>query len=156
MGDLLSDEGYMRQALALAEMAAAVGETPVGAIVVQDGQIIGEGHNKVEIDHDPVAHAEILAIRAAVGRIGDWRLAAATLYVTKEPCVMCAGAIVLARLKRVVWGVDDPRRGGAVSLFNVLQNPNLNHRVEIQQGVLAAECRAILQKFFRQLRLASK
>lgn len=146
------DELFMRAALAQARAAAEAGEVPVGAVIVREGHLIAKAHNQVETLRDPTAHAEILAIGQAATAVGDWRLTGCTLYVTKEPCVMCAGAIVLARITRVVWGVTDPLRGGAVSLFPGLQSAELNHRAEWTAGVLEEECRALLQDFFRQRR----
>jgi len=147
---------YMRMALREAERAAEAGEVPCGAIIVKDGEIIGKAHNQTELLKDPTAHAEILAITQAAAALENWRLTDAVMYVTKEPCPMCAGAIVLARLKKVVWAVDDPKRGGARSKFEILDHADLNHRVEIQTGVLEAECKALLQGFFRERRKENK
>ncbi len=143
---------FMRSALAQAREAFQAGEVPIGAVITRDGHLIARAHNQVEQLRDPTAHAEILAITQAAASVGDWRLQGCTLYVTKEPCVMCAGAIVLARISRVVWGCDDPLRGGAISLFPVFQSADLNHRPEWQTGVLADECLALLQDFFRRQR----
>lgn len=143
---------YMRLALAEAQKSADADEVPVGAIVVRAGQIIGRAHNQVELLKDPTAHAEMIAITQAAASVGDWRLTETALYVTKEPCPMCAGAIVLARIPTVVFGVADPLRGGAVSVFTILNHPQLNHRPEVVQGVLEAECREMLQSFFRRRR----
>ena len=157
MDETFSEEVmYMRMALREAERAAEAGEVPCGAIIVKDGEIIGKAHNQTELLKDPTAHAEILAITQAAAALGNWRLTDAVLYVTKEPCPMCAGAIVLARLKKVVWAVDDPKRGGARSKFEILDHADLNHRVEIQTGVLEAECKALLQGFFRERRKENK
>lgn len=147
---------YMRMALREAQCAAESGEVPCGAIIVKDGEIIGKAHNQTELLRDPTAHAEILAITQAAAALGNWRLAGAVLYVTKEPCPMCAGAIVLARLKKVVWGCDDPKRGGGRSRFEILDHADLNHRVEIETGVLEAECKGVLQDFFRERRAEHK
>jgi len=147
---------YMRMALREAERAAEAGEVPCGAIIVKDGQILGKAHNQTELLKDPTAHAEILAITQAAAALENWRLTDAVMYVTKEPCPMCAGAIVLARLKKVVWAVDDPKRGGARSKFEILDHADLNHRVEIQTGVLEAECKSLLQGFFRERRAENK
>lgn len=147
---------YMRMALREAERAAEAGEVPCGAIIVKDGQILGKAHNQTELLKDPTAHAEILAITQAAAALENWRLTDAVMYVTKEPCPMCAGAIVLARLKKVVWAVDDPKRGGARSKFEILDHADLNHRVEIQTGVLEAECKSLLQGFFRERRAEKK
>lgn len=142
----------MKEALKEAEKAYEKGEVPVGAVVVVDGKIVSKAHNIKETTCDPTAHAEILAIRQACSKLGAWRLTEATLYVTKEPCIMCSGAIVNARIKKLVYGCDDPKGGGAVSLYKILQDPRLNHQVEIKRGVLQEECREILQRFFKQLR----
>lgn len=139
-------------ALKEAVTAADEGEVPVGAVIVHNGRIIGKAHNQTELLKDPTAHAEILAITQAAAALQNWRLNKCAMYVTKEPCVMCAGALVLARMEKVVFGARDPKRGGAVSLFNVLNNPKLNHRVEVVEGVLGAECQSILQEFFRNRR----
>ena len=147
---------YMRMALREAERAAEAGEVPCGAIIVKDGQILGKAHNQTELLKDPTAHAEILAITQAAAALENWRLTDAVLYVTKEPCPMCAGAIVLARLKKVVWGCDDPKRGGARSKFEILDHADLNHRVEIQTGVMEAECKSIIQGFFSERRKENK
>jgi len=146
------DERYMRLALRQAEQAAAAGEVPVGAVIVHEGRVIGKAWNQTETLKDPTAHAEIIALTQAAAARGDWRLNGATLYVTKEPCVMCAGACVLARLDRVVWGMSDPLRGGAVSQFNVFGHPNLNHRIPHTAGVLEAECADLIKGFFRARR----
>jgi tRNA(adenine34) deaminase len=157
MDDTFSEEVlYMRMALREAERAAEAGEVPCGAIIVKDGQILGKAHNQTELLKDPTAHAEILAITQAAAALENWRLTDAVMYVTKEPCPMCAGAIVLARLKKVVWAVDDPKRGGARSKFEILDHADLNHRVEIQTGVLEAECKSLLQGFFRERRKENK
>ena len=142
----------MRLAIAEARRAAEEGEVPVGAVIVRDGALLGKAHNQVEQLKDPTAHAEILAITQAAAALGDWRLTGTVLYVTKEPCAMCAGAIVLARIPRVVWGVTDPLRGGAVSRFRIFQQAELNHRVEHTPGLLEEECAALLTDFFRRLR----
>ena len=145
-------ERFMRLALRQARAAADIEEVPVGAVILHQGQLIAQAHNQVELLQDPTAHAEILAITQAAAALKDWRLADTVLYVTKEPCPMCAGAIVLARIPRVVWGVADPARGGAVSLFDIFQNVRLNHRVEYEGGVLEEECKNLLQDFFRKQR----
>jgi tRNA(adenine34) deaminase len=149
------DIRHMRMALAEARIAAEAGEVPVGAVITLDGVLVGRAHNQVELLKDPTAHAEILAITQAAAAVHDWRLNGAVLYVTKEPCPMCAGALVLARIERVVWGCDDPQRGGARSVFNILQHPQFNHRAEIESGVLEEECRELLQSFFRSRRKSS-
>ncbi|MCU0858793.1 MAG: tRNA adenosine(34) deaminase TadA [Pontiellaceae bacterium] len=157
MNDNLSEEViYMRMALREAERAAGEGEVPCGAVIVKEGKIIGKAHNQTELLKDPTAHAEILAITQAAAALENWRLTDAVMYVTKEPCPMCAGAIVLARIKKTVWAVDDPKRGGARSKFKILDHADLNHRVEIETGVLEDECKALLQGFFRQRRTENK
>jgi tRNA(adenine34) deaminase len=138
----------MRMAIDLAREAEAIGEVPVGAVVVLDGQVVGRGRNSPIALSDPTAHAEILALREASAAIGNYRLEQATLYVTLEPCVMCAGALVAARLHRLVFGARDLRFGGVRSKFRVADSELLNHRVEIVEGVLGAECATILQRFF--------
>ncbi|MFA5687552.1 MAG: tRNA adenosine(34) deaminase TadA [Kiritimatiellales bacterium] len=152
MDSLSENTIYMRMALREAERAAEAGEVPCGALIVRNGEILGKAHNQTELLKDPTAHAEILAITQAAAAVENWRLTDSVLYVTKEPCPMCAGAIVLARIKKVVWGVDDPKRGGARSKFEILDHADLNHRVEIETGVLAGECRSLLQDFFRMRR----
>ncbi len=146
------DERFMEAALAEARAAAAEGEVPVGAVVAWEGRIIGRGRNRVESAQDPTAHAEILAIGAAAQTVKSWRLDEATLYVTLEPCHMCAGAIVLARIAKVVYGARDPKAGACGSLSMVPQDLRLNHRAEVVQGVLAAECGEVLEAFFRARR----
>ena len=148
----LPDAHWMGLALQQARQAAAAGEVPVGAVVVRDGQIIASGRNAPIAGHDPTAHAELIAIREAAGAMGGWRLPDTTLYVTLEPCAMCAGAIVLARIPRVVFGAPDPKAGAAGSLIDVLGEPGLNHRPEVEGGVLAAECGAVLSEFFASRR----
>ena len=145
-------EARMRQALRQAEQAAAAGEVPVGAVIYSGGHLTGRAWNQTQLLKDPTAHAEMLAITQAAAAAGDWRLTDSILYVTKEPCPMCAGAIVLARIPLVVWGMSDPLRGGAVSRFRILQTPELNHRAEILAGVLEEECTRIVQDFFRRRR----
>src|SRR5256885_14326283 len=146
--DLQSDHYFMGEALRQAGRAYEAGEVPVGAVVVREGRIIGRAFNQVELLKDATAHAEMLALTQAEEAVGDWRLTGCTLYVTKEPCPMCAGAIVHVRLVRVVYGVSDPKAGAAGSALNLLQFPTLNHRCEITSGVRDAECRALLQDFF--------
>lgn len=150
------DELYMGMALREAERGALEGEVPCGAIIVKDDLIIGKAHNQTEMLKDPTAHAEVLAITQAAAAVDNWRITDATMYVTKEPCPMCAGAIILARLKRVVWAVDDPKRGGARSKFQILDDTDLNHQVEMHSGVLHDECKAVLQGFFRRRRAEKK
>ncbi len=143
---------HMRKALQLARKAAANDEVPVGAVIVHDGKVIAQAYNQVELLKDATAHAEMIAITQASAAIGDWRLNDCVLYVTKEPCPMCSGAIVLARVPTVVWGMSDPLRGGAISQFNILQSDTLNHRVECIPGVLEEECKEVIQEFFRRRR----
>ena len=149
-----ADERFMEAALSEARAAASEGEVPVGAVVVWDGRIVGRGHNRVETAQDPTAHAEILALGAAAQTVKTWRLDEATLYVTLEPCHMCAGAIVLARVARLVYGARDPKAGACGSLAMVPQDLRLNHRAEVESGVLAEECAAVLEAFFRERRRA--
>ena len=151
-----ADERWMREALAQARAAEALGEVPVGAVVVRGGEAIGVGHNLTHTTGDPSGHAEMLAIRRAAEVVGHWRLLDCTLYVTLEPCAMCAGAIVLARLPRLVFAAYDPKAGMCGSLENLVQDPRLNHRVEVEAGVLAAESGALLRDFFRARRRSGK
>lgn len=146
------DEKWMRQALAEAEKALAHDDVPVGAVAVRQGEVIGVGHNRREADNDPTAHAEMLAIRQAAQAVGFWRLEEVSLYCTLEPCCMCAGAMVLARLPRLVYATLDPKAGAAGSLMDLLQHPRLNHRVQVESGLLADEAAELLRAFFRQLR----
>jgi len=147
-----NDEYFMREALRMANKAAKADEVPVGAVVVRAGKIIGRAHNQIELLKDATAHAEMLALTQAEAGVGDWRLADCDLYVTKEPCAMCAGAIVHTRVRRVIFGCADPAAGAAGSVINLLQMPTLNHRCDIAAGVLQDECAEILQSFFRDAR----
>jgi tRNA(adenine34) deaminase len=147
------DEVHMRTALAAAEQAAGIGEVPVGAVVVVRGEVIAVAHNQRETKNDPTAHAEIVAMRAAAAALDSWRLVDAELYVTMEPCPMCAGAIVNARVRRLIYGCDDPKAGAVRTLFQLLDDQRLNHRVEVMPGVLAVESAALLKSFFSRLRL---
>ncbi len=147
-----SDAGYMRRALELAAAAQARGEVPVGAVLVREGVLIAEGANRPIESRDPTAHAEIEALRAAGAALGTYRLTDTTLYVTLEPCVMCAAAIVHARVRRLVFGAWDPRAGGAGSLINAFGLPGLNHRVDVFGGVLMEECSAMMSRFFAERR----
>jgi len=142
----------MRLALKQAAIAASRGEVPIGAVIVRGGKLVGQAHNQVEMLKDPTAHAEMIAITQAASAVGDWRLTDCILYVTKEPCPMCAGAIVHARIPLVVWGMTDPQRGGCVSLFKILQNGELNHRADYLAGVIEDECKGLMQEFFRKRR----
>ncbi len=146
----------MLAAMEQADRAEALGDVPIGAVIAKDGCIIAAAHNRRIIDRDPTAHAEMLAIRAAATALGDWRLGGCTLAVTLEPCCMCAGAIVLARLDRVVYGASDPKAGAVDTLYRLLSDGRLNHRVEIVSGVLAADCGAKLTRFFQAQRAMGK
>jgi len=148
----MNHEHFMREALAEARMAFELGETPVGAVVVHRGLVIARGHNYRENGHDPTAHAELLVLRQASQVLGGWRLLDCTLYVTLEPCLMCAGAMVLARLPHLVFGAHDPKAGVVGSVMDVLRDNKFNHQVAVVDGVLGAECGAILKDFFHNLR----
>lgn len=150
------DRMFMDEALRIAESAAARGDVPVGAIVVLDGTILGRGGNRREADSDPTGHAEIVALRDACRTQGRWRVDGATMYVTLEPCPMCAGALVNARVARLVYGADDPKAGAVRSLFQICDDPRLNHRMEIVTGVQAQRCSTILREFFRAARARSR
>jgi len=147
-----SDEYFMREALRQALKAGKADEVPVGAVIVRAGKVIARAHNQVELLKDATAHAEMLALTQAEAGVGDWRLTDCDLYVTKEPCAMCAGAIVHTRVRRVIFGCADPAAGAAGSVINLLQMPTLNHRCDIAAGVLQDECAEILQSFFRERR----
>ncbi len=147
-----NDSFWMRRALALARQAGEKGEVPVGAVLVKDGVPLAEGFNLREQRGSPIAHAEMLVIQDATEKVGNWRFTGTTLYVTLEPCAMCAGAIVLARIPKVVYATPDPKSGAAGTLYNILQDERLNHRVELISGVLAEESSALLKAFFRQRR----
>ena len=147
-----TDQAFMQQALALAKSAETAGEVPVGAVVVLDGEVIGQGANAPITRNDPTAHAEILALRDAAARVGNYRLSGSTLYVTLEPCPMCAGAMVHARVSRLVYGCTDPRSGAAGSVYDLVRSDQLNHRMEVDSGVLAEDNKALLQSFFRARR----
>ncbi len=142
----------MQVALELAAQAASMGEVPVGAIAVKDGVVIGRGYNRREIDADPFSHAEFTAMQAAARAVGAWRLTGVTVYVTLEPCVMCAGALVQSRVSRLVFGAADPKAGAVGSLYNLVQDARLNHRVDVTAGVKADECSRQLSEFFKGLR----
>jgi tRNA(adenine34) deaminase len=146
------DERFMRDALGTARRAPSHGDVPVGAAVVKEGLVIARGRNARERDGDPTAHAEIVAIRRAAKKLGTWRLSGCTLYVTLEPCAMCAGAMVLARLPRLVYGASDPKAGFTGSLGDLVRDPRLNHRVDVTGGVLGTECGRMLVEFFRERR----
>ena len=146
------DEYFMRMALREAERALEHEDVPIGAVVVREGEVIGAGGNERELRQDPTAHAEIIALREAARAAGSWRILDSVIYVTLEPCAMCAGAIVLARIPRVVYGTRDPKAGAAGSVFDILAEPRLNHRPEVADGLLAAECAALLTAFFASRR----
>jgi len=154
----MNDQHWMQKAIELARQAAALGEVPIGAVVIHqpDGRLIGQGFNRRELDHDPTAHAEILALRQAAKSLGQWRLTDCTLYVTLEPCPMCAGAIVNARVAALVYGCDDPKAGAVRTLYQLCQDSRLNHRVNVTCGVEVETCAALLGEFFRIQRAAGK
>jgi tRNA(adenine34) deaminase len=152
-GEAGDDTAWMQVALELARSAGNLGEVPVGAVVVKDGRVIGRGHNRNLLDHDPTSHAEIAALRQAAAHAGNHRLAGAVLFATIEPCAMCAGAMIHARVARLVYGASDPKAGAAGSVLEVINHPKLNHRMEVTAGVLAEECSKILREFFRDKRL---
>ncbi len=147
-----SDEAFMLEAIAEAEKAAALGEVPVGAVVVASGEVVGRGYNRRETDQDPLAHAEVFALREAARRLGSWRLVGTTMYVTLEPCAMCAGALVNSRVERLVYGAADPKAGWCGSLGDLVRDPRLNHRLEVSSGILAPRCGGLLRQFFQTLR----
>lgn len=149
-------EKYMKEAIKQAKKAASIGEVPIGCVIEYQGQIIGRGYNRRKVDKNTLSHAELNAIRKASKKMGDWRLEDCTMYVTLEPCQMCAGAIVQARMKKVVIGCMNPKAGCAGSILNILQIDKFNHQVEIQCGVLEEECSAILTDFFKELRVRNK
>jgi tRNA(adenine34) deaminase len=151
----MTDELYMEEALRSAQRALEAGEVPIGAVVVHESRIIGRGHNLSITRNDPTAHAEILALREAGAALGNYRLSGCTLFVTIEPCAMCAGALVHARVSRVVYGAKDPKTGADGSVVQVLNHPESNHRIEVRSGVLAGRCAELLQTFFRQRRAKS-
>ncbi|MBL9038167.1 MAG: tRNA adenosine(34) deaminase TadA [Archangium sp.] len=146
------DESFMREALQLANEAAALGEVPVGAVAVADGKVVGRGFNRREVDRDPFSHAELTAMREAAVAVGAWRLTGVTVYVTLEPCVMCAGAMVQSRVSRLVFGATDPKAGAVGSMYNLVNDARLNHRVEVTAGVLSEDCGRVLTAFFQKLR----
>ena len=146
------DETMMQHAIALAKQAEAIDEVPIGAVVFQGDEIVGEGFNRKEVDNDPTAHAEMIAISDAAQRLGRWRLQDCTLVVTLEPCPMCAGALVNARMERVVYGASDPKAGACRTLYEISDDPRLNHRCKITSGVLADECADLLSQFFKAKR----
>ncbi len=147
------DQHWMAHALQLAQQAATQGEVPIGAVLVMDGDIAGEGYNHPIASSDPTAHAEIIALRQAATRVGNYRLLNSTLYITLEPCAMCAGAIIQARVARVVYGAGDSRAGACGSIFNILESERLNHRAQVEGGVLGEACAELLRSFFRSRRV---
>ena len=149
-------ERFMREAIAEAREAEQHGDVPVGAVLIKDGAIIGRGHNRREADRDPTAHAEILAIRQAARALGTWYLTDTTIYVTQEPCPMCAGALVNARITHLVYGCSNPKAGAVRSLYQLVDDPRLNHRLTVDANILAAECGDLLTQFFRRLRAAGE
>lgn len=151
-----TDEKYMKAAIALAKKAAAIGEVPIGCVIEYQGKIIGRGYNRRKTDKNTLSHAELIAIKKASKKMNDWRLEDCTLYVTLEPCQMCSGAIVQARIKTVVIGCMNPKAGCAGSILNILQTPQFNHQVDIRKGVLEEECSTLLTFFFKELRLKLK
>jgi len=152
----MTDEEYMNMALELAESAAAIGEVPVGAVIVHENQVIARQFNRRECNQNPLAHAELLAIEEASQKLGRWRLQGCTLYVTLEPCIMCAGAIINARVDKVVFGAKDPKGGAVNSLYQLLSDPRLNHRPVVVQGVYEETCSHLLSSFFSSLRQQKK
>ncbi|MCF3944029.1 tRNA adenosine(34) deaminase TadA [Oceanobacillus alkalisoli] len=152
----MSDEKFMQAAISEAIKARGRNEVPIGAVIVQDGEVIASGYNLRETSQQTLSHAELLAIEAANEKVGSWRLEDCTLYITLEPCPMCAGAIVQSRIKRVVYGAPDPKAGCAGTLFNLLEEPRFNHQVEVTSGVLQEECASLLTDFFKTLRQRKK
>ncbi|MBP8605131.1 MAG: tRNA adenosine(34) deaminase TadA [Phycisphaerae bacterium] len=150
--DLQSDQRYMRMAIDQAYIAEENGDVPIGCVIVYQNRVIAKGYNQRELLSDPTAHAEIIALTQAADYIGSWRLTGCTIYVTLEPCPMCAGALVLGRLDRLVYGTDDPKTGAVKSLYNIVQDPRLNHRLEVTSGILQEECQKQLQAFFQRRR----
>lgn len=149
---MTQDVKWMQRAFELAEKAKSQNEVPVGAVIVLEDKIIGEGWNQPILSNDPTAHAEIIALRDAGKNVGNYRLPHATMYVTLEPCTMCAGAIIHARLSRLLFAADDPKTGACGSVFNLLQSEELNHKVEIEKGIMEHECRSLIQGFFKEKR----
>jgi len=150
--NLKQDENYMKVAIEQAQVAAENGDVPIGAVIVHNGQIIGKAYNQREQLQDPTAHAEIIALTQAAAALESWRLEGCTMFVTLEPCPMCAGALVLARIDRLVYGCDDPKTGAVKSLYNIVTDGRLNHRIEVASGVMADECSKLLQDFFQKRR----
>jgi tRNA(adenine34) deaminase len=146
------DQRFMRVAIREALAAQEAGDVPIGAVIIKDGHIIGKAHNQREVLQDPTAHAEMIALTQAAEKMGSWRLEGCTIYVTLEPCPMCAGALVLGRVARLVYGCDDPKAGACGSLYDIVRDTRLNHRLEVTSGILAEECSEILSGFFRKKR----
>ena len=153
MNDNKKDQLYMKTAIEQAQIAEENGDVPIGAVIVYENKIIGKAYNQREQLQDPTAHAEIIALTQAAAFLESWRLNDCTMYVTLEPCLMCAGALVLARMDRLVYGCDDPKTGAVVSLYNILNDERLNHIIKVTSGVLADECSGLLQNFFRRRRI---
>jgi len=156
MNDSKEDQLYMKMAIEQAQIAEENGDVPIGAIIVYENQIIGKAYNQREQLRDPTAHAEIIALTQAAAFIESWRLHGCTMYVTLEPCPMCAGALVLARINRLVYGCDDPKTGAVKSLYNIVTDERLNHIINVTSGVLAEECSSLLQQFFAKRRIQNK
>jgi len=154
--ELAVDERFMQTAIGQAQIARDNGDVPIGAVIVKDNQLIAKAYNQRQQLQDPTAHAEIIALTQAAAAVGNWRLHNCTMYVTLEPCPMCAGALVLARIDRLVYGCDDPKTGACKSLYNIVQDERLNHRLEVTAGVLAKECKQLLQDFFEQKRVQKR
>jgi tRNA(adenine34) deaminase len=152
MNELSTDERYMRMAIDQAYIAEENGDVPIGCVIVHQDRVIAKGYNQRHLLHDPTAHAEIIALTQAADSIGNWRLTGCTIYVTLEPCPMCAGALVLGRLDRLVYGTDDPKTGAVKSLYNIVQDKRLNHRLDVTSGVMQEECQKQLQDFFQRRR----
>ena len=152
----MSNDKYMKEALAEAEAAGRLGEVPIGAVIVRDGEIIARGHNLTETRKDPTAHAEMNAIRQAAEVLGGWRLPGCEMYVTCEPCAMCAGALGWSRIEKLYIGAMDPKAGACGSIFDIVEEPRLNHRIQVERGVMAEECSQLLKDFFAQLRTIKK
>ena len=153
---MTEEEKFMKEAIRQAKKAEALNEVPIGCVIVHQGKIIGRGYNRRMTDHSVLAHAEIIAIKKACKKIGDWRLEDCTIYITLEPCPMCAGAIINSRIDRVVYGASDYKGGAVESLFNVLSHPGLNHEPQLQAGILADECSQLMKDFFKERRKARR
>jgi tRNA(adenine34) deaminase len=154
--NIKQDETYMKVAIEQAKIAAENGDVPIGCVIVHNGLIIGRAYNQREQLQDPTAHAEIIALTQAAAALESWRLTGCTMYVTLEPCPMCAGAIVLARIERLVYGCDDPKTGAVKSLYNIVQDKRLNHQIEVESGILTEDCSRLLQDFFKRRRIENE